>query len=209
MLVKRKIIKRIGTGKFILGHSRIYKPDITGSIIEINTILKKQFPYLDYCIWNTSVFNEFMIHQPGKFYNMVETERDAVESVFYFLKENNYSAYLEPDEEILNKYASGDNSPVIVKPLVTESPALLIDGIKTAGIEKMLVDIFFDDITFASQQGSEMINIFKTALEKYSVSENRMLRYADRRGVKPLFNNFLNSVSDYRHAYLNTLKVSE
>ena len=51
---------------------------------------------------------------------------------------------------------------------------------------------------FAAQQDSEMINIFKSAFEKYTVNENRMLRYADRRRKKESLNNFLNSVSKFR-----------
>ena len=48
----------------------------------------------------------------------------------------------------------------------------------------MLVDVFCDDVIFSAQQGSEMRTLFKEALSKYSVNENRMLRYADRRRKK-------------------------
>jgi hypothetical protein len=62
---------------------------------------------------------------------------------------------------------------------------------------------FIDFITlcdnlFAAQQGSEMNHIFSEALGKYAVNENRMLRYADRRGKKESLNGYLNKVSIYR-----------
>ncbi len=91
-----------------------------------------------------------------------------------------------------------DKEPIIVKTLVSEAPVRNIDGVCTVSIEKMLVDIYCDSILFPAQQGSELIYIFKEALEKYTVNENRMLRYASRRGKKEKFDNFLNSFSKYR-----------
>jgi hypothetical protein len=70
--------------------------------------------------------------------------------------------------------------------------------VQTITIEKMLVDIFSDETTFAAQQGGEMQTIFKNAFEKYTINENKMLRYADRRGKKEAFNNYLNKVSKFR-----------
>ena len=56
------------------------------------------------CIWSTASFNEFMVHQPGRFYILVEVDKDATQSVFYHLKENRFSVFIEPTEDILEKY---------------------------------------------------------------------------------------------------------
>ena len=74
----------------------------------------------------------------------------------------------------------------------------VISGLKTVTIEKMLVDIFCDETVFSAQQGAEMRTIFLEAINKYSVSENRMLRYADRRRKKESFRNYFNSISKLR-----------
>ncbi len=197
-LVQNSVLKRIGVGKFNLSADKIYTPDITKKIKSLNSKLKLRFPFLTCCLWDTSVFNEFMLHQPGKFFFLVETEKNSTESVFYFLKENKYAVFHDPGEEIINKYMPEDKEPVIVKTLVSEAPVRNIDGVCSVSIEKMLVDIYCDSILFSAQQGSELIYIFKEALTKYTVNENRMLRYANRRGKKEKFDNFLNSVSKYR-----------
>jgi hypothetical protein len=87
---------------------------------------------------------------------------------------------------------------LIVKPLVTEAPIQNIKGINTTSLEKILVDIFCDDVIFSAQQGSEMRAIFKEAFSKYTTNENRMLRYADRRGKRESFKNYLNSITNLR-----------
>ena len=60
------------------------------------------------------------------------------------------------------------------------------------------MDIFTDEIVFAAQQGSEMQFIFKAAFDRYTINENRMLRYADRKRKKEVLDNYLNKVSKFR-----------
>lgn len=197
-LVQSGILNRVGRGKLALGESKKYMPEISSKLKSIHTKLKKEFPYLEICIWNTSSLNEFMIHQPGRFYILIEVEKDATQSVFFFLKEEKFPVFVEPTEEIFEKYLSEEKENLIVKSLITEAPLQKITGLNTATIEKMLVDIFCDELVFSAQQGSEMRTIFMEAMNKYSVNENRMLRYADRRRKKDSFRNYLNSISNLR-----------
>ena len=197
-LVQMGVLNRIGRGKFTLEGGKHFIPELSTGIKLLSRKLHKQYPYLKVCIWSTSVINEFMLHQPGSFFILIEVDGVAVESVFYFLKENKYQPFLDPDVEMINKYASDKKDALIVKSLVSESPCQNIQGVKTVTIEKMLVDIYCDENIFAAQQGSEMSHIFKEALGKYSVNENRMLRYAARRNKKNAFDDYLNKVSKYR-----------
>ena len=197
-LVQMGILNRIGRGKLALGESRIFLPEISNKLKSINSKLKKEFPFLEICLWNTSTFNEFMIHQPGRFYILVEVEKDAVQSVFFFLREAKNSVFIEPTKDLIEKYLPYEKETLIVKSLVTEAPLQKISGINTVTIEKMLVDIFCDDVIFSAQQGSEMRTIFQETMIKYVVNENRMLRYADRRRKKESFRNYLNTFSKQR-----------
>ena len=188
------ILTRIGRGKFSLGAGKIFVPDIANKLKTINSKLKKEFPFLDICLWNTSALNEFMIHQPGRFYILIEVEKDAAQSVFFSLKEAKYSVFIEPTKDLIEKYIPDEKETLIVKPLVTEAPLQKIDGLNTVTIEKMLVDIFCDEVIFSAQHGSEMRTIFKEAISKYVVNENRMLRYANRRRKKESFTKYWVSI---------------
>ncbi len=192
------IIDRIGRGKFILGKGNYYVPEIQKKIKTIYNKLKNKFPFLDICVWSTSVFNEFMLHQPGRFYIIIEVEKDATESIFYFMKENKYSVFLEPDSEILERYVPDEKETWIIKSLVSEAPKQIVSGILTTTIEKILVDLFCDTVILNAQQGAERGRIFSEAYEKYTINENKMLRYADRRRKKKEFDQYLNTVSKFR-----------
>jgi hypothetical protein len=197
-LVQLGIINRVGRGIFMLGSQHNYLPDISTKIKSIYSKIKKEFPFLNICVWNTSSINEFMRHQPGRFYFLIEVEKDSIQSVFYYLKELNYAVFSDPSSDILEKYLPNNKDILIVKSLVTEAPTQNFKGIDTISLEKLLVDIFCDDVIFAPQQGSEMRTIFETALTKYAINQSRMLRYANRKGKKDSFTKYFNSISNYR-----------
>jgi len=137
-----------------------------------------------------------MRHQPGRFYYLIEVEKDSIQSIFYYLKELNYAVFSDPTSDIIEKYLPNNKDILIVKPLVTEAPTQNIKSIDTISLEKLLVDIYCDDVIFAPQQGAEMRTIFETALTKYAINQSRMLRYASRKGKKESFTKYLNSISN-------------
>lgn len=193
-MVQKGVLNRIGRGKFQLGKGRSYLPEISPKLKSIYSKLRKEFPYLKICIWNTSALNEFMLHQSGNFYILIEVEKEAVQSIFYFLKEANCSVFIEPTNDILDKYLPADKDSLIITSLITEAPIQTINGMNTVSLEKMLVDIFCDEIIFSAQQGKEMRTIFKEAFAKYTINENRMLRYSDRRGKKEALKEYMDSI---------------
>jgi len=192
-LVQAGIISRIGRGKYTLGKDRIFLPLISSSLKKTYTKLHNQFPYLHICIWNTSAINEFMLHQPGIFFTIVEVERDAVDGVFYFLKASRQNVLLNPSAEIFSRYADQQKDTLVVRSLVSEAPTQKVNAVQTTTLEKLLVDIFCDESIFSAQQGSEMSTIFREAYSRYTVHENRMMRYADRRNKKTELEKFLNN----------------
>ncbi len=138
-----------------------------------------------------------MQHQPGNFQIIVEVEKEVTQSVFYFLKELKYLVFIEPTEEILEKYLPRDKEAIIIKSLVSESPLQEIGNVRTVTIEKLLVDIFSDTIVFSVQQGTELQTIFQDAFNKYTVNQSKMLRYASRRRKKEIFRKYLSTIQIY------------
>lgn len=195
-MVQKGILKRIGRGKFTLGEGKNFVPEISSVTKIIFKKLKAEFPFANLCVWNTSVLNEFMLHQPNQFFVLIETDKETTNSVFYFLREIKKSVFIEPTKDILEKYVVNESEVFIIKPLVTEAPTQNISGVETASIEKMLVDIFCDDVIFSAQQGAEMRMIFKNAFDKYTINQNKMLRYADRRSKKEELNQYVKTISN-------------
>ena len=195
-LVQEGVLQRIGRGKFSLGEGRKYIPEISSVTKSIFKKLKAEFPYANFCIWNTSVLNEFMQHQPNRFFLLVETDKETTNSAFYFLREIKKSVFIEPSNDIFEKYIVNEKEAIVIKPLISEAPTQNIYEVETATIEKMLVDIFCDDVIFSAQQGAEKRTIFKEAFTKYTINHSKMLRYADRRRKKEELNQFVKTISN-------------
>ncbi|MCC6636641.1 MAG: hypothetical protein IT278_02830 [Ignavibacteriaceae bacterium] len=193
-LVQSGMIDRVGRGKFSISTRDKFTPIISSRIYDLNLKLKKEFPYLSFCLWDTSILNEFMIHQPGLFYTIVEVEKDATESVFYFLKDQKHTVFINPSSEMLERYVQFDQHNIIVKNFITEAPTKLIEDVNTVTLEKVLVDIFCDTTLFSAQQGVEMRTIFQEAFRKYSLNTDKMFRYSARRGNKKNFGEFFSSI---------------
>lgn len=170
-------------------------PEIPQKLKTINSKLEKNFPFSNYCLWNSSFLNEFTIHQSIRSFFLIEVEKDSIESVFHFLKNSRDTVFIEPSQEVFENYISGENNVIIVKSLISEAPLQSITNLNTVTLEKMLVDVFCDEITFLAYKGNEMKAIFANAYSKYTINQNKLLRYANRRGKKEKLQNYLELIN--------------
>lgn len=141
---------------------------------------------MDISIWSTEWVMPWMLHIPGKYEVFIEVEKEAEESVFYFLSDFRDNVFLNPSRDLLVKYAKDGNDLVVVKNLVTGAPLQKVDEIQVPGIEKILVDLIVDNELFAAYQGRDLESIIENAFEFLSINRDRLFRYATRRGKKEI-----------------------
>tara|TARA_B100000929_G_scaffold286985_1_gene272951 strand:+ start:838 stop:1566 length:729 start_codon:yes stop_codon:yes gene_type:complete len=179
-LKKDGIIKNPSRGSYKLRSKEQYCPNIDLKLTRIFNKVMKKFPYAEVCIWNTKWLNEFMRHQPFKFYIVIEVEKDVAESIFHTLNTNGKKVFFEPDSETFDRYISNNSEVLIVKNLISESPLKKVNQIVTPTLEKLLVDMTIDTNLYAAQQ-SEIRFIYDSIFNKYEINKNKMKRYAYRR----------------------------
>ncbi|SJN33264.1 hypothetical protein FM120_08515 [Sphingobacterium faecium PCAi_F2.5] len=179
-LKKEGIINAPSRGIYEMESNTPFQPNISNSLKRIFNKVKREFPYINFCIWDTVWLNDFMRHQPFKHYVVIEVEKDASESVFTFLTEINKNVYFNPDEEIFDRYIHNQDEVLIVKNMVSESPLIEKDKISIPALEKLLVDMLIDISLFSAQQNEKEF-IMRSVMEKYALNELKMRRYAVRR----------------------------
>lgn len=159
-------------------------------IKNINQQIKTQFPFADYCIWPGSTLLSYMHHIPSLNFVLVDVEREVAESVFNLLNSNSIQrVYLMPSLTDFERYIN-INQAIIIRPLISEAPLQLVEGINTPAIEKILVDIV-GDVEFSFLQGVEINYVYTTIFERHSINKNKLLRYATRRGRKQIVEELL------------------
>jgi hypothetical protein len=181
-LKEKGILKPVKRGVYTFSVKPQFHAPIEIKLKEIALKVGKQFPAARYCVWSTRWLNDVMIHQPGKFLLLVEAEQSATESVFYFLKDAQYkNVFLNPDDNVIERYVSEQIETIIVKPLVTKAPVKKEKNISVPTLEKILVDLFVERKIFAAYQGQELINIYNNLFKSYALNVTKLLSYAQRR----------------------------
>lgn len=182
-LVNKDVLERIGKGKFRLGTGNLFTPDLNTKHFKISAAIKQKLPFINFCIWDSVFIKEFSQHISKTSFTLVDVERGSEEPVYHLLRELFNLVFLKPGKEMLGDFFNDMKRPVIVRTLVSEAPYREVRKVPVATLEKILVDIFTDE-EFAYLQGSEMTIIFKTAFGRYTISESKLIRYADRKRKK-------------------------
>lgn len=191
-LVNKGIITRIGKGRFRIGSSTVYQPEISGTMAKIHKHLKANFPFLEYCIWDTEPIRGLSHHLPSLQMTIVDVERDGMESVFHSLQDKFKNVFLAPDKDVIEKYIIPVKNPIIVKALISEAPVFEKEGLTTGTLEKILVDVYFEN-EFETFRGSEMVQIYKNAFDRFPINVGKLLRYANRKRKRNEMKQFLES----------------
>jgi uncharacterized protein DUF6577 len=196
-LKHKNIISPISRQKFVITDKPAFAVSTEKIDEKLTALIRKQFPHLRFAVWSTKAVNEFMLHQPARYYTLVEVEREATEAVFNFLKDNRVkNVFLEPNEKELQKYISDLENAVVVLPLVSKAPIQTKRDRASITIEKLLVDLYSDRQLFNAYQGSELVNIYNTAYNRYPIDFTKLFSYATRRRKAADLKHFLSQKTD-------------
>lgn len=181
-LAKKNVLARVGQGVYSIAKKQAFAYTPSCFVRNVCEALATQLPFTDFCIYDGSIFEPIQHHLSINHSIYVETNRDAVESVFARLKEQHKNVYRQPDATFVYDYIDLKEENIIVKPLVTESPLMNVDGIKVPTLEKLLVDIQKDtDLDYL--RGLEAEYMFQLAFDQFAINSQRLMRYANRRGI--------------------------
>ena len=168
---------------------------------ELKTIASKlsnEFPYLTFCIWSTKWLLNFTQHLPTKYFTLVDTERDTEDSVFYYLQDTRKDSgvFLKPSRDEVQKYLGGSENPIVIRPLISQSPLMTVNEVQVPKLEKIMVDLVADEVLFNAFQGKELKTIYSNILDKYDVNLSTLKRYSLRRNKWDEVKGYLDFLSD-------------
>jgi hypothetical protein len=181
-LRNKHIISSVSRDLFTLQYKPVFVPNIREKEYKTFSKIQKQFPTLNCCIWSTQIINEFMLHIPAQSITILQVEKEAIGSVYDFLKEQKQNVFIQPEEKEIERYVFKSESAVVLESLVTKSPVQQHNKVTTITLEKLIIDLISDKKLLASFQGAEMIHILNTAYNRYAVHFTTLFHYARRRG---------------------------
>jgi hypothetical protein len=191
-LKQKKLITAASKNTFSTTFQPVFQPTIKRSEEKVFSLVQKAFDGLRLCVWSTEVVHEFMLHLPNRPMTILEVDKEALSSVYHFLKDQKYTVFLQPDRRELQRYVFDSKSPIILLPLITKAPLSKSGKIVSASLEKMIVDLFCEKEIYEAFQGTELVHIINSACSKYAIDITRLLNYAERRRRRILLHDFLN-----------------
>ena len=186
-LIEDGIITKICNNQYKIVNKRKYhiyrEYDNTKDLIN----LLKEIRY-DYIIYNITFLNEWLNQLIGKNTIFIEVDKKYVNSIYELLVDNEYKNVLvNPSMQEIEKYSLSDL--IIIKPLYSRSPINRKE--KSFTLEKIIVDLFVDDILKKYYSTSELPWIYKQMFKEYAIDEYSLNTYLTRRRIKEKFYEFL------------------
>ncbi len=197
-MVKDNLLFKLGRGIYTSRKHQLtdYTPRLRDKAIRIGKLISGAFSFIKISVFDGQVLADFQHHISSNNLIYVEVERDAMESVFHWLKGEGCKVYLNPNKDFVYDNIDISKDAIIVKPLISESPLTEIRGILTPRIEKILVDVLCDD-DLDYLHGSEWYYILEHVMNTYSVNRSTLLRYASRRNAKDKIAKALENMNFY------------
>lgn len=168
-------------GAYSLKAKDTYEPVIKSSLKRLFNKIKKEFGDIDLCVWDSHWFDSFLSKPLVTGYLAAEVPKELTEQVFNTLTDMSKKVYLDPGADIYERYIANNTESIVIKPIISESPIIEIDGTSIASMEKLLVDALAEEDSFFFLQNCEPETLFKNVIERYNLSVTRMRRYSKRR----------------------------
>ncbi|HBM17449.1 MAG TPA: hypothetical protein DD381_14065 [Lentisphaeria bacterium] len=147
-------------------------------IQKIIGLIKQKFPLLEISCWSTEQINSFTHHMLGKHITFIYVDIDAVNSVHEFLLDNGYNSYDNPTKKETQKHFRATNNTVVLRASIAKQPEDLSGA---SSVEKLLVDLIFENRKLHIMPEDEIENIFESILKYERINVSTLFSYAKRR----------------------------
>lgn len=183
-LVRQGKATRFGRGVYGFMAKPRFVPEVGEAANRACSLLSERFRYLVVTVTDSNVLGQFMNLQPFSTVVVIEAKKTATAAVQSALRQAGIEAYAKSDYSRIERYITS-SQPFIVRPELSVNPSLpQKSNIRTANLEKLLVDLVCDEDIYGQYQGEELLNIYKNATERYAVNFSQILKYAAQRKKK-------------------------
>ena len=180
-LKQKGILSSVRKGAFVIGGRPFLSHFITEEENEIRNRVSEIFPHIKFVVWNTSALDSIAELTSPQNCTIVETDKEAAESVFEELTTIRKDIFLKPDKIMIERYIPLHENPLIVKPLISEAPLDSVKGLAVPSLEKICVDLLSDSVLFSHWQGSVFRNFITRVFGNNIINKSALSRYARRR----------------------------
>ncbi|KJJ84930.1 hypothetical protein OMAG_001160 [Candidatus Omnitrophus magneticus] len=184
-----KIVFSAGRGFYTSEGREFIYPKIS-RVIKIRQLIIKEFPNLDFIIWNTLYFQPYYHHQQTHNITVVEVEYDGIQSVVEIISRFYRNVITESKRKLCTSEFDITNDPIIVRPFIRRSPR---DG-NEPRLEKMLVDIYIINYKYKIMADVDFWELWRSLFSLYRIDFSKLIDYAvGRRNMRVLISQLIDN----------------
>jgi len=150
---------------------------VNSRVTQIKRIIKKEFPLLDFIIWNTLYFQGYYHHMQTHNITFVEVEQDGIQPVADRLARSYRFVSVEKKSQAFDASFNITKDPIIVRSLISRSPR---DGHNPC-LEKLLVDMFIIKDKYKTMPEADYWELWSQIYSLYRINFGELINYARRR----------------------------
>jgi len=148
---------------------------------ELKNIISRKFPFLKFYLWSIDQIKFSFHHLFSKNIYFVHAEKDALQTIGDYLRENKFFVFVDPTKRIeIEKYVSFDKNSVILRPFYSK----VRTKNNIPSIENILVDLYLEGDRLNLIDGSEYDRILEYFLSQFRLNISHFIRYAENRKVE-------------------------
>ncbi len=181
--IKNQLLYKVGPDSYSRKDDsrKFYNPVYSDAAKELSNVMEKQYPELQFSVFETLLLNEFVNHMISMNCIVLFVEKALCAFTFDFLNERYPGKVLYNSKaEDIERYKK--ENTIILANAVSEAPANKQKP-HDITLEKLLVDCVADKSVKTLIPSSEISNIFENSRMLYRIDINKIKRYSKRRSV--------------------------
>ncbi len=160
-------------------------------VAQIKRIIKKEFPLLDFIVWNTLCFQGYYHHMQTHNITFVEVEQDGILPVSERIARSYRFLFVEKKGHTFNPSFNITKDPIIIRPLISRSPR---NG-HNPRLEKLLVDLFIIKDKYMTMPNADYWELWRQMYSLYRINFGELISYARRRkNLKAIFPQLIDTI---------------
>lgn len=146
-------------------------------VAKIRQMISREYPNLDFIIWNTLSFQPYYHHQQTHSITFIEVEYDAIHPIYDRISRDYRYVLIEKASRVPPKDFDIAKDPIVIKLMLKNSPR---QG-HAATLEKMLVDLFIVKDKYCTMPNADYWELWRSLDSFYRVNVTDIIRYAKAR----------------------------
>lgn len=197
-LAQQGMLAQVGRGLYRAKAPLAFEPVLPERLRVLADTIQAGLPFAEFTLWSTVQVVELAHMVPTHHVTFVEAERDVAATIYEVLLTAGEHVLLDPSREALSQLLDLAEEPAVIRSRAETMATVEVAGIRTASLEKLLVDLYFgstrEGLPLAPEELGRML---RAALSHYTVNFVLLLAYAERRGIRTEWRTLLSQLRDW------------